>query len=83
MVNLIKLRGVPEQIDTISETFCHHNDLAEVELCDGVEKIIDGAFACCSFLEGINNPLLLRKTDESRTSRRVREFDNPHFMAHH
>ncbi|KAL3762363.1 hypothetical protein ACHAWU_003868 [Discostella pseudostelligera] len=56
MVNLVQLREVPEQIDTNSLTFSHRNDLVEVELCDGLEKIIDNAFRCCSLLERITIP---------------------------
>ncbi len=73
MVNLVQLREVPEQIATNRLTFSHRNDLVEVELCDGLEKIIDEAFRYAynsvlfqSYWQGCLP--LVRKTDESRTA---------------
>ena len=57
MVNLVRLcEGPDERLDTNSLTFNGCTSLMEVELCDGLEKIINWAFASCASLECISIP---------------------------
>ena len=57
MVNLVRFcEGPDERLDTNSLTFDGCTSLMEVELCDGLEKIIDRAFGYCTSLERISIP---------------------------